>query len=74
MAVSEKQKKFAREWDRANILTVSCRLRRNDAEAFKAYCASKNTNPAAMLKEFIMGKLEEYYKEMEEKEKAEKEK
>ena len=65
MAVSEKQKKFAREWDRANILTVSCRLRRNDAEAFKAYCASRNTNPAAMLKEFIMGKLEEYYKELE---------
>lgn len=65
MAVSEKQKKFAREWDRANILTVSCRLRKNDAEAFKAYCASKNTNPAAMLKEFIMGKLEEYYKELE---------
>ena len=70
MAVSEKQKKFARECDRVNILTVSCRLRRNDEEAFKAYCASRNTNPASMLKDFIMGKLEEYYKEMEEKEKS----
>ena len=64
MAVSEKQKKYAREWDKANILTVSCRLRRSDAEDFKAYCASKNTNPAAVLKAFIFEKLDEYYKEL----------
>ena len=50
MAVSEKQKKWAREWDKDNMRTLSCRLRTYEADNFKAVCAMNNTTPAAVLK------------------------
>lgn len=58
--VSEKQKQYARKWDKENMRSVSCRLRTEDAELFKEYCASRNTSPAAVLKTYIMGLLEKY--------------
>ena len=66
MPVSEKQKQFARAWDKENMRTVACRLRTDDAEAFKKYCTENGTNPAAVIKKYIMDCLEEYYREQEE--------
>lgn len=58
--VSEKQKQYSRKWDRENMRSVSCRLRTEEAELFKAYCAAHNTTPGAVLKNFVKGKLEEF--------------
>ena len=41
------------EWDRENMRTVSCRLRREDAEKFKLYAQYMNTTPHALLAEYV---------------------
>ena len=68
--VSEKQKQYSRKWDRENMRSVSCRLRTEEAELFKAYCAANNTTPGAVLKNFIKDKLAEYSAELEKQAKA----
>lgn len=60
MPVSEKQKQYARAWDKENMRTLSCRVRTIDAEAFKEYCAAHDTNPAAVLKKCVFDCLEKY--------------
>lgn len=62
--VSEKQKQYARKWDKENMRSVTCRLRREDAELFKEYCTAHNTTPAAILKKFVMERLDEYSAEL----------
>ena len=37
--VSEKHKASNQKWDLENMRSVSCRLRKEDAELFKQYCA-----------------------------------
>ena len=39
----------SKEWDKENMRTVSCRLRKDEAEAFKRLCASKGTTVHAAL-------------------------
>lgn len=65
MPVSEKQKQYARAWDRENMRTISCRLRTDDAEYFKEYCKAHKTNPAAVLKKHIFECLDKYSEELE---------
>ncbi|MGN0603953.1 MAG: hypothetical protein ACI4I2_08245 [Oscillospiraceae bacterium] len=68
--VSEKQKGYARKWDKENMRSISCRMRTEDAELFKEYCAAHNTTPGAVLKEYVWKLLEEYGKEREKIEQA----
>lgn len=42
-----------KEWDKENMRTVSCRLRKDDAVAFKRLCASKGTTVHAALSRYI---------------------
>ena len=67
MSVSEKQKQFARMWDKENMRTVSCRMRTEEAEDFRKYCESKNSTPGAELKKYVFDCIEHYYKKMQEK-------
>lgn len=53
MAVSEKKKLSNRAWDKENMHTFSCRMRKHDADVFLEYCAANNTTPAAEIKRFI---------------------
>ena len=59
--VSEKKKLSNRKWDKDNMRSVSCRLRTEEAEQFKEYCAENDTTPAHFLKEYILKTLAEYY-------------
>lgn len=68
--VSEKQKGYARKWDKENMRSISCRMRTEDAELFKEYCAFHNTTPGAVLKEYVWKLLEEYAEEREKFEQA----
>ncbi len=67
MAVSEKQKQYARAWDKENMKSFACRLRNNDAEAFKIWCQEHNTTPTAVLKYKALECADEWYKEQEKK-------
>ena len=59
--VSESHKKGNLKWDRENMKSVSCRLRKDEAELFKEYCTANNTTPGAVLKNYIHELLDKYY-------------
>ena len=43
------------KWDRRNLATVSCKLRRIEAQAFQAYCEEMGKTPYAVVRELILG-------------------
>lgn len=53
MPVSEAKKKANYKYDSAHYANVACRLRKEEAEAFKAECKNRNTTPNAVLKKAI---------------------
>ena len=63
MAVSEKQKKYAQEWDKKNMKSFHCRVRKNDGEIFAEYCAAHNTTPGGLLKEYVLECVKKYDEE-----------
>ncbi len=72
MPVSEKQKQAARKWDKENMRSVSCRMRTEEADDFKKWCALNKTTPGAELKNHVWKCLEEYYQYLENLEKKQK--
>ncbi len=65
MPVSEKQKQYARKWDKDNMRTLGTRVRTEDAEDFKAWCAMRGVSTTSEIKRFVMSELEKYYAVME---------
>lgn len=58
MAVSEKKKVSNARWDSVNMLTLGCRVKKEQAEAFeafKAYCAIQGRNSNAVLRDYVLG-------------------
>lgn len=43
MTVSKAKKQANAKWDRENMTTIGCRVRRDVAEKFKAECARRGT-------------------------------
>lgn len=60
---NEQYKASRRKWDRENMKTVSCRMRRDEAELFNEYCKSRNTTPAAVIKKYATELIDQYCKE-----------
>ena len=46
-------KKATAKWNKYNMITVGCTIRRNKAEEFKAICAEKNLAANHVLKQLI---------------------
>ena len=65
MPVSEKQKGYARKWDKGNMRTLGTRVRTQDAEDFKAWCAMRGVSTTSEIKRFVMSELEKYNTVME---------
>lgn len=59
MAVSEAQKKAAAKYHRENIASIACRVRKEQAEKFKAYCEAQGKTSNAVLKEFVLECIKE---------------
>lgn len=68
MPVSERQKQCTRAWDKENMRTLSCRMRTNEAELFKEYCASHDTTPGNVLKKYVFECIRQYGTELEQAE------
>lgn len=51
MAVSEKKKISNARWDKENMTTLACRVRKDFAEQFKAACTDAGTTSNAVLKQ-----------------------
>ena len=45
--------KARQKWDSANLLTVSCRVRKETAIEFKHYCFEKGSSPHQELKQLV---------------------
>lgn len=59
MSVSEAQKKANRQWDKENMITLGCKVKREQAEKFKKYAADNGKAANALLKDFVLEKIEE---------------
>lgn len=54
MSVSEKKKIANAKWDKENMLTLGCRVRKEQAEQFKQYAENKGTTSNALLKNYVL--------------------
>ena len=49
--VSEKKKASNAKWDKENMTTLACRVKKDYAAKFRAACAAQGTTPNAVLKQ-----------------------
>ena len=54
MPVSEKQKGYARKWDKENMHTVSTRVRMEEFKDYKAWCEMRGVSVTSEIKRFVM--------------------
>lgn len=54
MAVSDAKKKANAKWDTANMSTLACKVKKEQAEAFKIYCKWQGKASNTVLKDFVL--------------------
>ena len=54
MPVSEKKKASNARWDRENMATLGTRVKKSEAEAFRAYAEALGKTSNALLKEYVL--------------------
>lgn len=63
MSVSDSQRAAKAKWDRENLQIVSCKVKKEEAEAFRAAAKKNNTTPYAVLRDCIFRYINENNKE-----------
>ena len=53
MAVSRAKRTANNKWDAENMKLVACKVKKEDAEAFKDYADANDTTPNALLRGYI---------------------
>ena len=56
--VSESQKKARNKWDGKHMVTVGCKLKREQAELFRKYAADQGKTVNEILKDYVMNCIE----------------
>ena len=59
MAVTESRKKANVKWDAENMTTLGCRVKKDQAEKFKTYCAEIGKTSNAVLRDYVLDCVEE---------------
>ena len=59
MAVSDAKKKANAKWDSENMATLACKVKKDDAAAFKLFCQNKNKTTNTVLREFVLSCIKE---------------
>lgn len=54
MAPSESQKRASQKWDRENMTVLGCKVKKDQAEAFKTYCADRGKTSNAVLRDYVL--------------------
>jgi len=54
MSPTDAQKKASAKYQRENIASLACRVKKEQAEAFKEYCAGLGKTSNAVLKEYVL--------------------
>lgn len=53
MAITEAQKRTRNKWDAKNMSVISCKLKREIAESFKATAKANGTTPNELIRKWI---------------------
>ena len=59
MAGTESRKKANAKWDAENMTTLGCRVKKDQAEKFKTYCAEIGKTSNAVLRDYVLDCVEE---------------
>lgn len=59
MAPSEAQKKASAKYQEKNIASLACRVKKEQAEKFKAYCEALGKTSNAVLREYVLSCIKE---------------
>ena len=59
MAVSEAQKRASNKYNREHMATLACKVKKIQAEKFKAYAESKGTTANALIKDYVLEAIQE---------------
>lgn len=59
MAPSEAQKKAANKYNMKNMATIGCKIKKDQAAAFKEYAAARGKTSNSLLREFVLDCIEE---------------
>lgn len=55
MAIAESRKRANAKWDKENMTTLGCKIKRTQAAKFKSYCENQGSTSNTTLKEFVLG-------------------
>lgn len=58
MPLSEARKAANAKWDKENMSTLACKVKKEEAAAFKEHCASQGKTSNTVLKEFVLETIE----------------
>lgn len=59
MPPSEAQKRASNKYNLANMATLGCKVRKQEAEAFRAYAEAQGKTANALLKEYVLACIEQ---------------
>lgn len=59
MAPSDAQRKASAKYQKENIASLACRVKKEQAEKFKAYCAEQGKTSNAVLREYVLDCIKE---------------
>ena len=54
MAVAESRKRVNVKWDAENMTTLGCRVKKEQADRFKAYCSEIGKTSNAVLRDYVL--------------------
>ena len=54
MALTDAKKRATNKWDAANMTVLGCKVRKDDAERFKAACKEQGTTVNAVFREAMI--------------------
>ena len=59
MAVPESKRKANAKWDSENMATLACKVKKEQADAFKAVCARMGKTSNGALKDYVLSCIAE---------------
>lgn len=55
MAPSEAQKRASAKYQKENVASLACRVKKDQAEKFKDYCRRQGKTSNAVLRDYVLG-------------------
>lgn len=59
MTVPASKRKANDKWDSKNMSTLACKVKKEQAEKFKAYCAGIGKTSNAVLRDYVLDCIDE---------------